>query len=157
MDWLVDPFLRFDHSRPSLSPEFLNDHPQQGAFPVSTRSRLRQSTLRPPPQVLQRIAGLDVYGLFRRSFGVLLGTPEVSLDFFRTEQGVRPQLFQEALALGQQHLLCLQALYGKDEYFQAIQVLAPRFRFFGIFFLETKTREDRLSSFTGTFHLKRLL
>ena len=29
------------------------------------------------------------------------------------------------------NILCLQEVHGKDEYLQAIQVLAPRFRFFG--------------------------
>ena len=55
---------------------------------------------------------------------------------------------------------CLQEVHGKDEYFQAIQVVGPRFRFFLwiLLCLITKTREDRLSAFTGTFFfLKRLL
>ena len=36
-------------------------------------------------------------------------------------------------------ILCLQEVHGKDEYLQAIQVLAPRFRFFGTF---TSENED---------------
>ena len=48
-------------------------------------------------------------------------------------------------------------VHGKDEYLQAIQVLAPRFKFFGTFFLKTKTREDRLSALTRTFCLRVLL
>ena len=56
------------------------------------------------------------------------------------------------------NILCLQEVHGKDEYLQAIQVLAPRFSFFLFFLLlKMKTREDRLSVFTGTFYLKRLL
>ena len=55
------------------------------------------------------------------------------------------------------NILCLHEVHGKDEYLQAIQVLAPRFRFFGTFLLKTKTREDRLSAFTRTFFLKRRL
>ena len=31
------------------------------------------------------------------------------------------------------NMLCLQEVHGKDEYLQAVQVLAPRFRFFGTF------------------------
>ena len=31
------------------------------------------------------------------------------------------------------NILCLQEVHGKDEYLNAIQVLAPRFRFFGTF------------------------
>ena len=31
------------------------------------------------------------------------------------------------------NILCLQEVHGKNQYFQAIQVLAPRFRFFFVF------------------------
>ena len=64
LDWPVDPFARFDHSRPSLFPEVPNDEQQRGALPASTRSRWRQNALHAPPQVLQRIAGWDGYGPF---------------------------------------------------------------------------------------------
>ena len=64
LDWPVDPYARFDQSRPSLSPEVPNDEQQQGALPASTRSRWRQNTLQPPHQVLQRIAGWDGCGHF---------------------------------------------------------------------------------------------
>ena len=65
--------------------------------------------------------------------GVLLGTPGVSLDrfFLAEEQRGQTQIFQEAL--GNNNILCLQEVHGKDEYLQAMQVLAPRFRFFGTF------------------------
>ena len=36
------------------------------------------------------------------------------------------------------NILCLQEVHGKDEYLQAIQVLAPRFRFFGTFILDNE-------------------
>ena len=49
------------------------------------------------------------------------------------------------------NVICLQAVHGKDEYLQAFQVLAPRFRFLVPFFLKMKTQEDRLSALTGTF------
>ena len=64
LDWPVDPFARCDHSRPSFSPEVPNDDQQRGALPASTRSRWRENTLQPPPQVLQRIAGWDGCGPF---------------------------------------------------------------------------------------------
>ena len=52
------------------------------------------------------------------------------------------------------NILCLQEVRGKDEYLQAFQVLAPRFSvLLVLLFLTTKTREDRLSAFTGTFFL----
>ena len=55
------------------------------------------------------------------------------------------------------NIVCLQEVHGRDEYLQAIQVLAPRFRFLVPPFLKTKTQEDRLSAFTGIFYLKRPL
>ena len=57
------------------------------------------------------------------------------------------------------NIVCLQEVHGKDEYFQAIQVVGPRFRFFLwiLLCLITNTREDRLSAFTGTSFLMRLL
>ena len=36
------------------------------------------------------------------------------------------------------NIVCLQEVHGKDEYLQAIQVLAPRFRLFGTFFPENE-------------------
>ena len=64
--------------------------------------------------------------------GVLLGTPKVSLDRFlpsrRTENSVKylKKLFDN------NNILCLQEVRGRDEYLQAIQVLAPRFLFFWV-------------------------
>ena len=63
LDWPVDPFVRFDHSRSSLSPEVPSDDQQRDALPASTRSRWRQNTLQAPPQVLQR-TGCDRCGPF---------------------------------------------------------------------------------------------
>ena len=39
LDWPVNPFARFDQSRPSSSPEDPIDEQQLGALPASTRSR----------------------------------------------------------------------------------------------------------------------
>ena len=63
--------------------------------------------------------------------GVLVGTPGVSLDlFFRTqEQRVQTHKYVKKL-FDTNNILCLQEVHGKDECLQAIQVLAPRFRFF---------------------------
>ena len=83
LEWPVDPFARFGHSRPLLFPEVPNDDQQRGALPVSTQSRWRQNTLQAPPQVLQRIAGWDGCGpSLPEVCGVLHGIPEVSLDLF---------------------------------------------------------------------------
>ena len=36
------------------------------------------------------------------------------------------------------NIICLQEVHGKDEFLQAIQVLAPQFRFFGTFLLDNE-------------------
>ena len=64
LDWPVDPFARFDHSRSSLSPEVPSDDQRRDALPASTRSRWKQNTLQAQPQVLQRITGWDGCGNF---------------------------------------------------------------------------------------------
>ena len=78
--------------------------------------------------------GMDVAPSFPEVCGVLLGTPGVSLDLFfpnrRTESsgsGVSKSSFDT------NNILCHQELHGKDEYLQAIQVLALRFRFWYFF------------------------
>ena len=136
LDWPVDPCARFDQSRPSLSAKVPNDGQQRGALPASTRSRWRKNALQPPPQVLQRIAGWDGCGPFLPEVcGVLLGTPGVSLDqFFLSRRTENSNSNISRSYLTTTTCLCLQEVHGRDEYLQAIQVLAPRFRFFGTFF-----------------------
>ena len=63
LEWPVDPFAGFDHSRCSLSPEVPSDDQRRGALPASTRSRWRQDTLQ-PSQVLHHIACRDTCGHF---------------------------------------------------------------------------------------------
>ena len=50
--------------------------------------------------------------------------------FLAEKQRVQTQYLKK---LFDTNILCLQELHGKGEYLQAIQVLAPRFRFFGTF------------------------
>ena len=143
LDWPVDPFARFDHSRSSLSPEFPSDGQQRGALPASSRSRWRQNTLQAPPQVLQRITGWDGCGPFLSGglCGVFLGTPGVSLDRVFSKQKNREFKLKYLKKLfATRNILCLQEVHGKDEHLQAIQVLAARFSFFVPFSLKTKTR-----------------
>ena len=64
LEWPVDPFAGFDHSRSSLSPEVPSDDQRRDALPASTRSRWRQNALQPPLQVLQVVAGWDGCGPF---------------------------------------------------------------------------------------------
>ena len=90
--------------------------------------------------------------------GVLLGTLGAWLDLFlQTEkQGIQAQIPQKVFI--NNNIVCLQEVHGKDEFLQASQVLAPRFRVFLLpSFLETKMQEDRLSAFTEILNLKKLL
>ena len=101
LDWPVDPFARFDHSRSSLSPEFPCDGQQRGALPASSRSRWRQNTLQAPPQVLQRITGWDGCGPFlfwRSAVYYLEHQGSHWVGFFKTaEQRIQTQISQEVL------------------------------------------------------------
>ena len=62
---------------------------------------------------------------------VLPGTPGPCwICFLQTEaQGIQTQLPQK----NHNNIICLQEVHGKDEFLQAIQVLAPQFRLFGTF------------------------
>ena len=64
---------------------------------------------------------------------VLLGTLGVSLDRFfphRKTGSSNSNISGSSLTT---NIICLQEVHGKDEFLQAIQVLTPRFRFFGTF------------------------
>ena len=68
----------------------------------------------------------------------LLEAPGVSLDRFFSKQKNREFKLKYLRKLfdNNNNVVCLQEVHGKDEYLQAIQVLAPRFRLYGTFFLE---------------------
>ena len=158
LDWLVDLFARFDYSRSSLSPEVASDEQQRGALPASTRSRWRQKTLQAPPQILQRTTGWDGCGPFL-SGGlrcITWNTRGLVGSVFSKQKNREFKLKYLKRLFDTNNILCLQEVHGKDEYLQAIQVLAPRFRFFGTFKPENENAGGRLSVFTGTFYLKRL-
>ena len=78
--------------------------------------------------------GMGVVPSSPKACDVLLGTPGASLDLFspdkRTENSNSP-IFKKLL--DKNNIICLQEVHGKDEFLQAIQVLAPRFRLFGTF------------------------
>ena len=107
LDRPVNPFGRSESSRPSLPP----DAPSDG---------------------LRRVAS------FPRVCVVLLGTPGALLDLFspnkRTESS-NSNIAKDSLT--PTTFLCLHEVHGKDEYLQAIQVLAPRFRVL-VFFPENE-------------------
>ena len=139
LDWPVDPFARFDFSRSSLSPE-VPDDPQRGDPPTS-HAPVEDSMLfkhnRRYHNVLQ--VGIDVALSFPKACDVLLGTPGVSLDLFSPNTRNREfKLKYFKRLFDANNILCLQEVHGKDEFLQAIQVLAPRFRFFGTFILDNE-------------------
>ena len=101
LDWLVDPFSRFDQSRLSLSPEDPRVSQQRGALPASTRSSRRQDAFQAQPQKLPRTKGWNGCASFL-SEGIrciLLGTPGVLLDLFSPDNGTesQTQIHQEAV------------------------------------------------------------
>ena len=64
---------------------------------------------------------------------VLLGTFGVSLDRFLPRRKTEFKLKYLTKLFDNNNILCLQEVHGKDEYLQAIQVLAPQFWFFDTF------------------------
>ena len=131
LDWLIDPFAKFDHSRSSLSPEVPSDDQQRDALPASTRSRWKQNTLQAPPQVLQRFTGWDGCGLFLTGGlrCVTWNTRGLIGSVFSKQKSREFKLNYFKKLFDTNNILCLQEVHGKDEYLQDIQVLAPRFRF----------------------------
>ena len=134
LDWPVDPFARFDQSRPSSSPEDPIVDQQRGSLPASTRCRWRQDALQ-PPQALQGIAGGDACGHFL-SEGmrcVTWNTRGLVGSVFSKQKKREFKLKYLKSLFDANNILCHQEVHGKDEYLQAIQVMAPRFRLFGTF------------------------
>ena len=118
--------------RSSLPPEVPSGEQQLGALPVSTRSRWRQGALRTQQQILQRTTGWDGCAPFL-SEGVRCMTWNtrslVGSVFSRRRNRECKHKYLKRL-LDNNNIICFQE---KDEFFQAIQVLAPRFRLFGTF------------------------
>ena len=77
--------------------------------------------------------GMDVALSFPKACDVLLGTPGVLLDLLSPNKRTESSNSLISKLLDANNILCLQEVHGKDDYLQAIQVLAPRFRFFGTF------------------------
>ena len=133
LDWLVDPSARSGFSRSSLPPEVPSGEQQLGALPASTRSRWRQDALQAQPQILQRTKGWDGCGPFlSEGMRCITWNTRGLVGFVFSKQKNREFKLKYLRRLfGANNILCLQEVHGKDEYPQAFQVLAPRFRFFG--------------------------
>ena len=74
---------------------------------------------------------MDVALFLPEVCGALLGTPGASLDLFSPVRNKESKLNYLKKLLDNN--ICLQEVHGKDEFLQAIQLLAPRFRFFCTF------------------------
>ena len=132
LEWLVNPFGRSDLSGPSLPPDVSSGEQQRVALPASERSRWRQGALHAQPQILQRSTGwMDVAPSFPEACDVLLGTPGALVDLLAPDKGTESS--NSIISKNSWTIICLQEVHGKDEFLQAIQVLAPRFRLFGAF------------------------
>ena len=115
------------HSKSSLSPEFPSDYQQRGALPASTcplETECSSST------TARTTASFGFGWIWPFPCGVLLGTPRDSMDLFS------PRKKPSNSNISKDYLTpttLMSKVHGKDEYLQAIQVSAPRFRFFGTF------------------------
>ena len=121
LDWPVNPCGRSDPSGPSLPPEVLTDEQQRGAFPAIEHSRWRQGALHAQPQILQRTAGWDGCGPF-----LFEGLGCIAWNTVFSRQRNRESKLNYLRRLSDA-IFCLQEVHGRDEFHQAIQVLAPRF------------------------------
>ena len=64
--------------------------------------------------------------------------PGALLDLFSPDRNREFKLKYLKKLSDASNILCLQEVHGKDEYLQAIQVLAPQFQFFGTFLPDTE-------------------
>ena len=76
---------------------------------------------------------MDVAPSLPKACDVLLGTPGALLDLFSPDKGTESPNSIISKLLDHNNIICLQEVHGKDEFLQAIQVLAPQFRLFGAF------------------------
>ena len=136
LEWPVALLAESEQSCPSSSQEDPNDEYPEDTLPALPHSRWRRDALQ-PPQVLQGIAGWDTCGHFpdgvlrcitwniRGLVGSVLSSQrnrELKLNYF-------------GKLLENNNVICLQEVHGKDEFLQAIQVWAPRFKLFGTFII----------------------
>ena len=82
--------------------------------------------------------GMDVAFSFPKVCFVLLGTLGVSLDLFLQGEGTESSNSNILQKLLDNNIICLQLVHCKDEFLQALQVLASRFRLFDTLFPERK-------------------
>ena len=134
------PFGRSDLSRSSLPPEVPSGEQQLRAFPASSRSRWRQDALQAQPQILQRTTGKGGCGPFLSEFlrCITWNIRGLVGSVFSRQRNREFKLKDLKRLFDTNNIICLQEVHGKDEFLQAIQVLAPRFQLFGTFLLDNE-------------------
>ena len=112
---------------------YLQNH-LENTLPASTYSRWRPDALQ-PPQVQHDTAGRDTCGHFPDGGlrCITWNTWGLVGSVFSLQKNREPKLKYSRKLLDNNNITCLQEVHGKDEFLQAIQKLAPRFKFFGTF------------------------
>ena len=123
----------FAHSCSPPSREDLNEGQVENAHLAPLQSRWRRDALQPPEIQQVRRDGTRVHipngGLRCVTWNtrVLVGSPF-------SPQSSRERKHNYFIRLTQNNdIVCLQEIHVKDDFFQAIQILAPRFRLYGMF------------------------
>ena len=141
LDWPVNPFGRSESSRPSLPPCAPSDG-LRVALPASTRSRWRQGVLHAQSQTLQRTTGWDGCGPFlSEGLRCITWNTRGLVGSVFSRQKNRDFKLKYLKKLLDYNIICLQEVHGKNEFLQAIRVLAPRFRLFGTFLPDNENAE----------------
>ena len=135
LDWPVNPFGRSGSTGPLLPPDAPSDGLRRGPLTNPERSRWMQGTLQIQPQILQRTSVWDGCGPFlSEGLRCITGnTRSLVGSVFSRQRRRESQLVYLKKLFDRNNIICLQEVHGKDEFFQAIQVLAPQFRLFGTF------------------------
>ena len=109
------------------------EHPGD-ALPASPHLRSRRDALQ-PPQVQQDAAGRDTCGRFPDGGlrCVTWNTGSLVGSVLSSQRNRELKLNYFGRLIENNNVICLQEVHGKNEFLQAIQVWAPRFRLFGTF------------------------
>ena len=157
LEWPIVPLARSDLSGFSLPPEVPSGE-QLGALPVSTRSHWRQGAFHTLPQILQRTTGWDGCGPFL-SAGLRCITWNRGLvrSVFSRQRNREFKLKYLKRLFDANNFYVSRRCMERTNIFRQFRCWLRDFDSLVLSFLTVKTREDRLSAFTGTFCLRVLL
>ena len=130
LEWPVAlPAGSDQYSPPSSHEDHIGEH-QCDALPASPHLRWRRDALQ-PPQVQQDGAGRNTCVRFPDG-GLRCVTWNTRSHWvvFSSQRNMQLKLNYFARLIENNNIICLQEVHGKNEFFQAIQVWAPRFRLF---------------------------